>query len=356
MNVVILHSAVPPEAPADEQDGLLQSQTVAAALHRLGYTPVAVPLSLDLAAVAQTIRQCQPVCVFNLVETICGQGQGISLGPMLLDALGVPYTGADTTAMFVTSNKLVAKQCLRAAGLPTPPWASLLELRRHGVRFPGPYIVKSVWEHGSIGLEDDAILMTADALEVTVTQRQQTYGGLWFVERYIAGREINIALLAREPGAEILPPAEIQFVDYPPDKLRLVGYRAKWLETSFEYRHTRRCFTFSPDDAAMLADLAGSTQRCWELFELHGYARVDWRIDQEGKPWILEVNANPCLAPDSGFLAAAAQAGYSIDTVMERILKDISHASLWRLPWQDHANSCRQDASVLPKHEGVPGT
>ena len=101
-----------------------------------------------------------------------------------------------------------------------------------------------------------------------------------------------------------------------------VGYRAKWDEGSFEYGSTPRSFDFPPDDAALLATLKRLSLACWEIFGLRGYARVDFRVDAEGKPWVLEINTNPCLSPDAGFMAAAGRAGLSRNDVVRRIIAD----------------------------------
>ncbi|MCX5821807.1 MAG: D-alanine--D-alanine ligase, partial [Deltaproteobacteria bacterium] len=73
-------------------------------------------------------------------------------------------------------------------------------------------------------------------------------------------------------------------------------------------------------DASLLALLKDMALRCWKLFDLRGYARVDFRVDREGRPWILEVNANPCLSPDAGFSAAALRAGLTFPDVLGRII------------------------------------
>ena len=125
----------------------------------------------------------------------------------------------------------------------------------------------------------------------------------------------------------MLPPAEIVFDGYPPGKPRIVGYRAKWDAESFEYRHTVRSFEFERRDAPLVDSLRSLALRCWELFGLRGYARVDFRVDAAGRPWILEVNANPCLSPDAGFAAAAARAGLSFERVVERIVGDCNGAA-----------------------------
>ena len=321
MNVVILHGHVPEDASQDEYDVLVQVAAIRQALHDLGLQPVALPLTLDLASAAAHLQQLTPVLVFNLVESVQGQGQYIHLGPTLLEGLRLPYTGATAAAMYTTSNKLLTKKILASAGIPTPAWLPVVR-PFHREEMDGPYIIKSIWEHGSIGLDDDAVVTTQAALQEALQRRQHHPAAPWYVERYIPGREFNLALLAHADGPELLPPAEIEFHGYPAGKVQIVGYRAKWDEQSFEYQHTFRRVAFPPDDGLLLEQLADLALRCWRVFELRGYARVDFRVDATGRPWVLEVNANPCLAPDSGFVAATQQAGYEFPQVVRRIIAD----------------------------------
>ena len=74
------------------------------------------------------------------------------------------------------------------------------------------------------------------------------------------------------------------------------------------------------EDRELVNRLQEASRRSWALFDLRGYARVDFRVDAGGTPWVLEVNANPCLSPDAGFAAAAERAGISYDRVIARIL------------------------------------
>ncbi|MDQ2696149.1 MAG: D-alanine--D-alanine ligase, partial [Pseudomonadota bacterium] len=196
------------------------------------------------------------------------------------------------------------------ADIPTPPTDGE----------DGLWIVKSVWEHASIGL-DDAALVPARDVAAALARRRGRWGGDWFAERYIDGREFNLALLAGPHGPEVLPAAEIVFQDFPPDMPRIVGYAAKWDADSFACRHTVRTF---PGDAdrPLLAAMQELALRCWRLFGLAGYARVDFRVDGAGRPWVLEVNANPCLSPDAGFMASANRAGYGFDDVVRRLVED----------------------------------
>ena len=257
------------------------------------------------------------------MESLAGRGSLIHLVPALLDTLKIPYTGAKTEAMILTSNKVLAKKWLAGAGLPTPPWFTAPE-RPEKLRIEGPWLVKSAWEHASIGLDEDSVIPKAsrERLLDEMAARREALGGSCLAEAFIDGREMNLSLLANANGPELLPPAEIRFDAYPPGKVRVVGYRSKWEEGSFEYDHTPRSFAFPEADGPLLKRLQGLAIRCWELFDLKGYARVDFRVDAEGRPWILEVNANPCLSPDAGFHAAALRAGLTFPEALRRIIRD----------------------------------
>jgi D-alanine-D-alanine ligase len=336
MKVAVIHGEVAECAGRDEKDVLVEVEAVSNGLAALGYEPIIVPVSLNLEETTRTLAALHPAMVFNLVESLSGKGSLIHIVPALLDSLKIPYTGSCTAAIILTSNKVLAKRWLGAAGLPTPPWFTAAEIREE-LRVSGPWLVKSAWEHASIGLDEDSIIPEANKgrLLAEMDARRDKLGGACLAEAFIDGREFNLSLLAgstdpnhgpdsqqftRGKGPEVLPPAEIRFDAYPPEKVRVVGYRSKWEEGSFEFDHTPRSFEFPVTDAPLLAKLKELALRCWNLFDLRGYARVDFRIDREGQPWILEVNTNPCLSPDAGFRAATERAGLNFPEVLKRVI------------------------------------
>ena len=336
MNVLILHDRISPDSREDERDALVQAEAVGHALSELGHTSQTLPFSLNLAEAAHAIQAYAPDLVFNLVESVEGHGRLIYLAPALLDALGVAYTGARTGAMLLTSSKLLTKKWLRANGVPTPDWIAPRGDRAvsdspdetadpavASLPFtPGRYIVKSVWEDASVGLSAASVVNVGSesALMAEISQRRNELGGEAFAEAYIDGREFNLSVLEGSGGSRVLPPAEIRFVDFPADRPRIVDYEAKWDASSFAYTHTQRCFDFCASDSPLLSALAELALRCWRMFDLSGYARVDFRIDVEGRPWVLELNANPCLSPDAGFAAAAERAGMTYPQMIEHIV------------------------------------
>lgn len=336
MHVVLLHDELSADARPDERDVLVQVDAISSALHELGHQTTTHGLSLDFITGSRKLTALKPDLVFNLVEALAGQGRLIYLAPALLDSLRIPYTGTSTEAMFVTSSKTLTKQFLSLHGLPTAPW---LEYSAHPSPTPNHpranldfsasnrWIIKSTWEEASVGLDEDSVVTVSNETELHnhIRSRLDRIGGDGFAEAYIDGREFNLALLADADSPDrcvVLPPAEIEFIDYGPDKPRVVGYRAKWDEESFEYQNTRRSFEFSNGDTDLLTRLRTLAIRCWRVFNLRGYARVDFRIDAAGNPWILEINANPCISPDAGFIAAASRAGLTYREVVQRILAD----------------------------------
>jgi len=323
--IVVLFGQVPADARPDEQDVLVEVEQVCGALRTLGYEPISVPLTLDLSSAADRLLELRPTAVFNLVESVEGQDRLLYLSTTLLDYLGLAYTGSPSEAMFLSSNKTLAKRLLDRAGIPTPEWAGLEEALADGPGFDPPYLVKSVWDNASQGLErlfpDRYQLLDRLSAGTFSTAAHSPRREDVFVESYIEGREFNISVLEKESEPDLLPPAEMLFVDYPADKPRIVGYAAKWDPTSFDYHHTVRRFDFEESDQPLLDELGDLVRACWRELGIEGYSRVDFRVDSLGQPWVLEVNPNPCLSPDAGLAAAAARAGLSYEDLVQRILR-----------------------------------
>ncbi|MEZ5670671.1 MAG: D-alanine--D-alanine ligase [Alphaproteobacteria bacterium] len=298
----------------DEADTLATAEAVAAALERLGRRSAVVRVDLDLGALRRLAAQ-RPAAVFNLVEALDGDCALAQLVPSALEHLGLPFTGAGGEAHRLTLSKVTAKRLMAAAGLPTPAWS------RDGAGLPAgaQAIVKSETEHASLGIDAYSVVPAAKAGRV-VRDRAARHGGRFFAEAFVDGREFNLSLLEGADGPRVLPPAEIRFDAFPPGRPRIVDYEAKWAAGSFAYENTPRRFDFAAADAALLDRLRALACDAWTLFEVAGYARVDFRVDEDGRLWLLEVNVNPCLAPDAGFVAAAAESGLGFDALIGAIV------------------------------------
>ncbi len=318
MNILLLHDAVPKSAPPDAQDTLIQARAVQSGLVALGHTVDVVAADADLGALARRLTHARPALVFNLVESLAGSDAAAVAVPALLDGFGIRYTGSRAASIALSNDKCAAKALLARLSLPTPEW---IEADRAPAAFrPDDYIVKARFEHASKDLEDDSIVRcdTIDAARQALQQRSRMVDRPCFAERFIRGREFNLSLLAGA-NIDVLAPAEIDFSTFPPGKARMVGYRAKWIEDSFEFANTPRTFDFAQADAPLLAQLIALARATFDALQLSGYARVDFRVDAEG-PWILEVNPNPCISPDAGFAAALARSGVRYEDALARII------------------------------------
>jgi D-alanine-D-alanine ligase len=317
--VVIAHPVVAEDADASTADVLDQVRLVEAGVAQLGH-------ACDIVAVSggrvwEHAARLAGALVFNLLEAPPGRPQFHAWATGALELLGVPFTGSSAAALWLTTDKLATRALLREGGLPIAE-GGRLDVRRPSVleRVPAPWLVKPAWEDASVGLEGKPVCDTeADVLARARALALRFPAQPLLVEHFLPGREFNVSLLAGREGVEALPVAEIAFVDFPADMPALVGYEAKWTSGSFEETHTVRRFP-GAEDAALLARLRTLALAASELCGVAGYARVDFRLDEDGAPRILEVNSNPCLAPDAGFIAAATQAGVSQAEVVRRIL------------------------------------
>jgi D-alanine-D-alanine ligase len=356
--VLIVHNAVAADASVAERDVLAQVAVVEESCRKLGYSCEKLACTADLQPLITRVTSDPPDVVFNLVEALAGCDRLAWLIPATLETLGIPCTGTPAVPLNLSNDKLRTKQKLQLAGLPTPAWFTSESLgdAKSCARFqPGAYILKAIGEHASLGLDDSAVVSVATSSELQEKLASQTerLQKPCFAERFIAGREFNLSLLAGVKGpVEVLPPAEIDFSDFPADKPRIVGSAAKWDEGTFEYDHTPRKFDFPASDEPLLERLRSLSRSCWQVLELAGWARVDFRVDEQGQPWILEVNTNCCLSPDAGFAAAADRGGITMAEVVNRIILAVDP----RTPSLPHtaAPQAKETNSISLRTEVVP--
>ena len=304
-------------AGIDDLDTLDQVESVSTALEELGYQVRELEADANLPRFKETLEKHRGSLIFNLCDPPAGEGRLISLFPLLLEQEQFDYTGCSADSLYLTSHKIIAKRMMHQQGIPTPRWYAA-GAGASGSFSPGRYIIKSIWEHGSIGLTSDSIVSVSRQEELAELLRAS--GTHFFAERFLSGREINIALLSDGTESwQVLPPSEIVYSDLD-DPNPFLDYRGKWDETSESYRNSSRSLNFHTGDDPMLKGLSIIVRECVDLFGLNGYARVDFRMDEEGHPQVLEVNANPCISPGSGFVAATAKAEISFTGMIHRIV------------------------------------
>ena len=331
MRVGILFDGASAFASAPDQLILGTVDAVAAELAREGNEIVRIPAHQD-AKWVDKLRRARVDLVFNLCEGIDGVA---ALEPpviSVLELLGLPYTGSSSWTTSLCLRKHVVNGALERAGLPVPKFAVV----RKGGAVPAvgfPAICKPAAEDASIGVEQRSVVRTTRALTERVDAMLERWDEV-LVQRYVQGREVNVGVL----GDAVLPIAEIDFGAMPKGMWRIVTYRSKWETGSDEdVGSAPRCPARLP--AAIASQLRRVAIAAWRLVGGAGYGRVDMRLDERGRPWILEVNANPDIAPDAGLARMARVAGIDYGALvrqvcelgLERARGDASVADRWAL-------------------------
>ncbi len=305
----------------DEADTVMTARAIAASLRRLGYETVIICVTQDLEGLEPLTRR-RPALVFNLVEALGGEAVEAVRAMEHLETLGLSYTGVPADAYRIANSKLETKLRLACHAIPAPQcWTAA-----DAIPPDATVIIKSVEEHGSLGLDQCSIVKGALA-RTEIACREAEFGGQFFAEVYVDGREFNVSVLETDTGPLVLPIAEIDFAALPPGRAAIVDFAAKWNSEDIAYHATPRRFGLDRNEAALAEEIRRLTLACWHGFGLNGYARIDFRVDDLGRPFVIEVNANPCLAPDAGFAAAAAKAGFSYDELIAAIVNTAKQPS-----------------------------
>jgi D-alanine-D-alanine ligase len=320
MRVLVLHSDVAEDAPPDEQDTLATVDAVVTALAGNGYIVTKAAFHPDELALDRVIQKSQPNVVFNLVESVRGRGDLAHLAPRMLAKRRLAYTGCTERVLQICANKPICKEFFLRIGVPTPDWSTPSSWQ--GLANDKPYVVKSANEDASIGLDDEAVVTGITAVKRRARECAARYGGRWFAEAYMPGREFNVSLLAADKTLLVLPIAETRFENWAQDRPRVVGYSAKWHNESLDSINTARAFGIEKEIPELGSRMAALARRALQHLDTRGYARVDFRLDAEGAPSILEINPNPCLEPQAGFAAAAAEAQINYPDLVERIVQE----------------------------------
>lgn len=313
------------------QDVADQLAAIEKALKELGIGTVRLPVDLKLENFKKRLLALRPGVVFNLVESLDLSDRLQTIVPLLMEDWRLPFTGSGSAAMLTANHKIFSKRILGARDIPFPRCAWLDS--RKVLRFlptetgdsdrAGGWIIKTLESHASLHLDDSSVLSEAESplLAERLAAAEAKHGQTFFAERFIDGREFNLSVLENADGEpEVLPVSEINFAGLPAGKPRIVGYTAKWMEESPEYLATPRTFDLAAEDGPLVRRLSDLAVATWRAFGLRGYARVDFRVDSGGRPYVLEANANPALTPNAGFAAAAAQAGMSYTELIRRIV------------------------------------
>jgi D-alanine-D-alanine ligase len=241
-----------------------------------------------------------------LCESLAGDARLESAVPLVLELMGIPFTGSPPEALSHGLYKDRVKRRLEAAGVPTPP-ARVMTRATDPCDLPFPLIVKPVHEDGSVGISRRSVVRDEAELREVVGEIVQSLRQPCLVEQYIEGRELNVALFGF-PAARVLPLSEIDFSGLPEGAPAIVSYEAKWNEGSADDRGTVPVLhpQLSNNVAARVRRVA---LEAFRAVGVRDYGRIDVRLTQNGIPYVIDVNPNCDLSRHAGMARAAAAVG-----------------------------------------------
>ena len=277
-----------------------------------------LPVEGDLAALRKQIVTLDPDCVFNLCESLAGDARLESAVPLILELLGIPFTGSPPEALSDALYKDRVKKRLELAGIPTPA-GRVLRSAEDPCDLPFPLIVKPVREDGSVGITAKNVVGNQASLKQCVDEIVKTYRQPCLVERYVEGRELNVSLVGY-PAARVLPLSEIDFSGLPAGAPPIVSYDAKWSSGSVEDVGTRP--VLHPQlPAGVAARVRRAAVDAFRALGLRDYGRVDIRLAPSGTPFVVDVNPNCDLSRTAGMARAAAAVGMDYGALVKLIVR-----------------------------------
>ncbi|MFH1479109.1 MAG: ATP-grasp domain-containing protein [Candidatus Omnitrophota bacterium] len=286
-----------------------------------GYDVVLLGISGNILLLLEETKESKPDIVFNMAEVFKDKSRLEKNIAWFLEMLEVPYTGASPSNFLVCSNKALSKKILSYHKIKIPHFYTFY--REHKVWLPKklktPLIVKPLDEEASRGISQASIVDTEDALVERVRFIHEKMSSDAIVEEYIDGRELYVSLIGRK-RISVFPPIEMKFGDMPDDEPKIATYRAKWDK---EYRRKwgiRNEFTGRLSDS-MIDEVSDVCKRAYKALDIECYARFDVRVDPSNQVYVLEANANPCIAKDEDFGQSAEKGGLSYPRLINKIIR-----------------------------------
>jgi D-alanine-D-alanine ligase len=323
--LVLLHAdLVPPENAASlSEEARYPMRTeldVIAALKKLGHEPIVVGLHDDLGPVKQAIQAHKPHVAFNLLEEFRGEAALDYNLVAYLEALGLPYTGCNPRGLIIARDKALSKKVVSYHRSPAPKFVVFRKGRK--ITLPSklgyPVIVKSLTADSSTGISEASVVRSDDKLVERVEFVHRTVHTHAIVEQYIDGREVYVTVLGHT-RLRTLPPWELSFDELRSNAPRIATSRVKWDQ---RYQERRGLYVQEAElEESELRTLARTSKRIFRALRLSGYARIDYRLRSDGKPFFLEANPNPDIQQESEAAGAALSAGLKYHDFIAELLR-----------------------------------
>ncbi len=293
---------------------------VMATLGELGHEVRALGVRGDLGVIRDNLDEAKPHIVFNLLEEFDGLALYDQNVVAYLELLGVRYTGCNPRGLMLARDKALSKKILNYHRIGVPRFAVFRRGRkvRRPRRLEFPLFVKSLVEEASLGISQQSKVEDDGDLVERVAFIHESVGSDAIAEEYIAGRELYVGVLGNE-RLEVFPPWELVIRKQADDVPVIATRKVKW-DLAYQKRmgvDTCEAKGLSPEQGE---HIKRTSKRIFRILELSGYARMDFRLSEEGRLYFLEANPNPQLAYGEDFAESAEKKGISYNELVKRIL------------------------------------
>lgn len=293
---------------------------VVTALREMGHEVQPLGVRNDLEVIKNAVEKWKPDIAFNLLEEFDGVVLYDQNVVSYLELLRLPYTGSNPRGLMLGRDKGLSKKVLSYHRVPFPefvvcPIGQAIKRPKH---LPFPLIVKSVSEEASLGISQASIVTDDDKLRERVAFIHAHVGSGAIVERYIEGRELYVGVLGNRQ-LQVLPVWELDLRNLPDEAKRIATEKVKW-STTYQAKYGITSGAASNLPEGMAEKIQHLAKRVYRALGLSGYARMDLRLDPEGKVYVLEANPNPQIGCGEDFPESAKLAGLPYRALLQRIL------------------------------------
>lgn len=314
--------------PPDSIDGLTEKEIspwkveydVKKNLIEIGHEVRVLGVYGDILVIRDTIQEYKPHIVFNLLEDFHGYslfGQHIV---SYLELLQQSYTGCNPRGLTLARDKALTKKILSYHRIHVPKFAVFPMNRK--VKRPKnlqfPLLVKSLVEEGSLGIAQCSVVQNDEKLTERVAFIHERTGTQAIAEEFIEGRELYVSMMGISQ-VKCLPPMELTMNKLPEGAHLIATDKVKW---DYKYQAKVGVKIGAPKDLSteQLSDLEKISKRVYRALGLSGYARLDYRLKEDGTFYLIEANPNPSLATDDAFAGSAKSSGVTYKELLSKII------------------------------------
>ena len=308
-----------------DPENMYTEHDVSQALKENGHEVSLLGLYDTLTPLFEEIKENRPDVIFNLVEVFQDKTHLEKNMAALLEMLGIPCTGATSDNMFICTNKGLNKKILAFHKVKVPRFYTFY--RHHKVWLPKkmklPTVIKPLCEEASRGISQASIADSEEAFLERVRFIHENMNMDAIVEEYIDGREFYATIIGNK-RLTVLPLRELIFGELPEDA-RIATYKAKW-DDNYRDRWGIKSVYAGKLPNGLEGEIMDVCKRAYRAMDIRSYLRFDIRVASDGKVYIIEANANPCIAEIDEVAQSAAKIGISYS----QLIKKIVHLALQR--------------------------